>query len=146
MQHQASPGESQVCLRNGKRWLSSGPQGLLMSDESSKFLLAATAAADDDDGGLSWSSGPQEVHSYEVQLVIEYCDRSSLREALDAGMFLCRGGQLPYKAGMIFPVSSSCPALPTTILLRKVKLTRNKRMTPDRSSGLKKPKRAHNYT
>jgi len=37
-------------------------------------------------------SGPEEVHSYEVHLVLEYCDRSSLRDALDAGVFMTPNG------------------------------------------------------
>ncbi|KAF5837643.1 kinase-like domain-containing protein [Dunaliella salina] len=44
--------------------------------------------------GTSWDgvSSPEEVHSYEVQLILEYCDRSSLRDALDAGMFMTSNG------------------------------------------------------
>ncbi|KAF5833115.1 hypothetical protein DUNSADRAFT_10665 [Dunaliella salina] len=38
------------------------------------------------------SFGSEEVHSYEVHLVLEYCDRSSLRDALDAGAFLAPNG------------------------------------------------------
>jgi len=41
---------------------------------------------------LGGSSCTDEVHSYEVQLVLEYCDRSSLRDALDAGLFLTPDG------------------------------------------------------
>uniref|UniRef100_A0A7S3VTM3 Protein kinase domain-containing protein n=1 Tax=Dunaliella tertiolecta TaxID=3047 RepID=A0A7S3VTM3_DUNTE len=40
----------------------------------------------------SGSTGSEEVHSYEVHLVLEYCDRSSLRDALDAGAFLAPNG------------------------------------------------------
>ncbi|KAF5833121.1 hypothetical protein DUNSADRAFT_10671 [Dunaliella salina] len=40
----------------------------------------------------SGSSVQEEVHSYEVHLVLEYCDRSSLRDALDAGVFMALDG------------------------------------------------------
>ncbi|GIL44375.1 hypothetical protein Vafri_1861, partial [Volvox africanus] len=32
------------------------------------------------------------IHSYEVQLVLEYCDKGCLREALDAGIFFGQSG------------------------------------------------------
>ncbi|KAF5833120.1 kinase-like domain-containing protein [Dunaliella salina] len=40
----------------------------------------------------SGSSVSEEVHSYEVHLILEYCDRSSLRDALDSGAFLAPNG------------------------------------------------------
>eukprot|EP00983_Pelagomonas_calceolata_P127052 1161363-Pelagomonas_calceolata.AAC.2 len=82
--------------------------GLLKPDGSSELLIymtcsdsllgaALTAGANFEQSGskqrlgfcidgASESSGPEEVHGYEVQLVLEYCDRSSLRDALDSGI------------------------------------------------------------
>ena len=45
---------------------------------------AGAAAATSSGGSLSAAA----VHSYEVKLVLEYCDKGCLRDALDAGAFL----------------------------------------------------------
>ncbi|KAL6760519.1 kinase-like domain-containing protein [Haematococcus lacustris] len=47
--------------------------------------------------GGSMSDTNQNVHSYEVRLVLEYCDKGSLREALDQGAFMGPSG-LNYRA------------------------------------------------
>ncbi|KAJ9511825.1 hypothetical protein QJQ45_004378 [Haematococcus lacustris] len=47
--------------------------------------------------GGSMSDTNQNVHSYEVRLVLEYCDKGSLREALDQGAFMGPSG-LKYRA------------------------------------------------
>uniref|UniRef100_A0A383VFW0 Protein kinase domain-containing protein n=1 Tax=Tetradesmus obliquus TaxID=3088 RepID=A0A383VFW0_TETOB len=46
---------------------------------------------------LSSTSVPA-LHSYEVRLVLEFCDKGCLREALDAGAFLLAGGGVNYAA------------------------------------------------
>lgn len=48
---------------------------------------------------------PGGVHSFEVQLVLEYCDRGSLRDALDRGAF--RGLQGPHSASNASDTSGS---------------------------------------
>jgi len=60
---------------------------LVLSDQSSSRRKSGVHT-----DGASESSGPEEVHSYEVQLVLEYCDRSCLRDALDAGLFITPNG------------------------------------------------------
>ncbi|KAG2426117.1 hypothetical protein HYH02_014872 [Chlamydomonas schloesseri] len=43
-------------------------------------------------GTAPLSAGAGGIHSYEVQLVLEYCDRGCLRDALDAGAFFSAEG------------------------------------------------------
>ncbi|KAG2431465.1 hypothetical protein HXX76_009480 [Chlamydomonas incerta] len=43
-------------------------------------------------GGAPLAPGAGGIHSYEVQLVLEYCDRGCLRDALDAGAFFSAEG------------------------------------------------------
>lgn len=38
------------------------------------------------------------LHSYEVRLVLEFCDKGCLRDALDAGVFLLPDGGINYLA------------------------------------------------
>ncbi|KAF5837371.1 kinase-like domain-containing protein [Dunaliella salina] len=76
----------------------SSRSGLEMGDLGSAVVFSESEVSSskpksgfltDSKGHNSGSSGaPEEVHSYEVQLVLEYCDRLSLRDALDAGMFM----------------------------------------------------------
>ncbi|KAJ9524730.1 hypothetical protein QJQ45_024366 [Haematococcus lacustris] len=62
--------------------------GLLVTSDGT-----TTAGADAvKDSGSSMSNISQNVHSYEVRLVLEYCDKGSLREALDEGAFMGANG------------------------------------------------------
>jgi len=60
-----------------------GSKKLMMG--MSTTLGPSTSVAGSDGGGGS-------VHSFEVRLVLEYCDKGSLREALDQGAFLLAPG------------------------------------------------------
>eukprot|EP00200_Dunaliella_tertiolecta_P012532 CAMPEP_0202391034 /NCGR_PEP_ID=MMETSP1127-20130417/91622_1 /ASSEMBLY_ACC=CAM_ASM_000462 /TAXON_ID=3047 /ORGANISM="Dunaliella tertiolecta, Strain CCMP1320" /LENGTH=541 /DNA_ID=CAMNT_0048993441 /DNA_START=1120 /DNA_END=2745 /DNA_ORIENTATION=+ len=76
----------------------SARSGLEMGDLGSAVVFSDMSSSRQRSGFLTDSKGhsdnsaPEEVHSYEVQLVLEYCDRSSLRDALDAGMFMTPTG------------------------------------------------------
>jgi serine/threonine protein kinase len=50
-------------------------------------MSSALGPASGSSGALGTSDGGGAVHSFEVRLVLEYCDKGSLREALDKGAF-----------------------------------------------------------
>ncbi|WIA33746.1 hypothetical protein OEZ86_006861 [Tetradesmus obliquus] len=58
---------------------------------------AGAAAAEGEGSGAGNFDGDSNVHSFEVNIVLEYCDWGCLRDALDAGAFYS-GGSLNYAA------------------------------------------------
>ncbi|KIY99809.1 Serine/threonine-protein kinase PAK 7 [Monoraphidium neglectum] len=52
----------------------------------------------DPGGALSLLSSSQHIHSFEVSIVLEYCDWGCLRDALDAGAFFTADNALNYAA------------------------------------------------
>lgn len=74
-----------------------GSQGRPATPTIGTAMVVGTGAGNTGAASDSSQSQASSVHSYEVRLVIEYCDKGCLRDALDDGVFLTPQG-LNYKA------------------------------------------------